>query len=275
MPDREHDPPRPPEGRSRKEAGPEREPGQPKGRCERRDEKRHELALPAGLGGRGDVLAWAGRCRREWLGRQAPRRRGAGRAPALSASGVRRFPGGRRRPRRREGGSLRGGVGGRGHARGTGAAGCGGRGRRGRGERDRCMWWRFVGSRQGHRGNLYADRRKHGRDGVAHDLGRSRCGRRSRGDRRRRRNCCRSGLRRRSGSLRLGRGRHGGRSHRERLVDGRPHRRASPGRDGVDLRESRLDLGLRVPEPRRARGTGQTRARQRAADGCGQHTCPT
>ena len=84
MPDRERDPPRPPEGRSRKEAGPEREPGEQEDRCERRHEERHELALPAALSGRGEILAGAGRNRRERPVRRCrPRRRGAARAPAL------------------------------------------------------------------------------------------------------------------------------------------------------------------------------------------------
>ncbi len=279
MPDRENDPPRPPEGRSRKEAGPEREPCKDEDRCERRHEERRELALPAGLGGRGETLAGAGRYRRERTGRQYhPRRRAGGRAPARCAGGARRFPGGRRL-RRREGGSLRGGTDGRrGHARDTGAAGCGACGMRGRGERDRCVALRRHGverrSRKGRHRNRrrYADGGQHGRDGVADDLGRRGYGRRRRYGRSR----SGSGLRRWSRSLRRQCDRRCRSGRCKRLVDGRPHRRAGAGRDGIHLREGRVDLRLRVGESRRrARGARDRRARQRAADGCGQHTCPT
>jgi hypothetical protein len=262
VPDREHDPPRLPERRSRKQAGDERETGKGEHRCERRDEERQERSGNATLAGREEAGLRPGRRRWERSRRRSPRRRVAGRTPA-GGTNARPHPG-RRRPGRRGGHCCR-----RGGGRRSEACVTAGGGRTRHGARARCRGlWAVASCHRVARGEAVDSGRNAGHGGRDTDACHHR-GRRDNGWRRGRREVRRAGGRRRprcEGGERRG--------CAERLHHGGLRRRASPRRDGIDLREGGVDRGRQVGQAgRRARGPGDSRRRQCTAGGCRQRPC--
>ena len=266
MPDGKRNPSRLPEGRSRKPAGDKRETGKGERRCERRDEQRQEWPRNATQAGRGEPgPVRPRRDRRERSRRRRPRRRITGRAPARATS-ARPHPVGRR-PRRLGGEHCRRGDDRR-RRQARVMAGCSRRKRRARGRRrrlgpvDPCHSRVTRTQRVGSGRN--SGRRDGGRDQDAGHHGGRRDGRGWRDLREvgrgwaggRRRPSCERGERR---------------GCADRLHHGRSRCRASPRRNGVDLREGTVDRGRQVGHAgRRARRPGDSRRHQCTAGDCHQ-----